>query len=533
MLPGKKYTPEDGLAIVRRRFWWLLVPMAAVAAGAAVYARVQPNLYRSQTRILVAKQRVPESYVRSTVTTRIEDRLNAISQQVLGRTNLQALIEEFNLYPDERRTGIMDEVVAMMRQRDIRVTPERGEAFVVAYIGSDPRTVMRVTDRLGTLFINESLRDRQIQADGTNDFLEQQLRDAKDRLIAHEKRMQAYKERNAGQMPTQVDTNMRTVAAMQAQAQSLLDQMSREQERRVQIEREISELEMQLTEAPTPTPVNAPPPDPATIAAAPLVDQLVAAQRDLAALELKGLRPGHPDHQRKMKLIRDLEAKVDAAMLQAPASTVSSTPLPPPGPRPSAAELSRRRRIAQLRDDLKSIDRRVGENQQKEQQLREAAAEYQRRADAGPERESEYVELTRDYGMLQQLYYQLLQNREQARIAANLVTGEIGERFKMLDPATLPMRPFSPDRQQIALFGLLGGLALGIGCVVVLEYRDRSLKTDEEVSTVLSLPVLAVVPFMRSRRDQRLIRSRRVVVHAALAASVLGCFAVLAITFLS
>jgi polysaccharide chain length determinant protein (PEP-CTERM system associated) len=532
MLPGKKYTPEDGLAILRRRLWWLLVPMAAVAAGAAVYARLQPNLFRSQARILMAKQRVPESYVRSTVTTRIEERLSAISQQVLTRANLEQIIEEFNLYPDERRTGIMEEIYLQMRQRDIRVTPDRAEAFTISYTGADPRTVMRVTERLGNLFINESIKDRQIQADGTNDFLESQLREAKDRLIEHEKKLQAYKERYAGQLPNQADGNMRSALSVQTQAQVILDQISRDQERRMQIEREISDLELQLMEPPPPATATAPPTDPATLAAAPLVDQLVAAQRDLAAMELKGRRAGHPDHQRQMKLIRDLEAKIDAAMLEAPVSTGSPTPVPS-GPRPSAAELARRRRIQELRDDIKTIDRRVADNQYKEQELRVAAAEYQRRAEAGPSRESEFVELTRDYGALQQLYNGLLQNREQARVAANLVTNEIGERFKMLDPPTLPIRPLSPDRQMIALIGLLGGLALGFCCVVLLEYRDLSLKTDEDVSTVLSLPVLAVVPFMRSRRDQRLARSRRVVVHAALAASVLGCFAVLALTLLS
>ena len=62
--------------------------------------RTLPNLYRSDTLILVVPQRVPESYVRSTVTTRIEDRLQSITQQILSRTRLERIIQDFNLYAE-------------------------------------------------------------------------------------------------------------------------------------------------------------------------------------------------------------------------------------------------------------------------------------------------------------------------------------------------------------------------------------------------------------------------------------------------
>ncbi len=82
MLPGKKYKPEDVLRILRKRIWFVLVPLALISALTAVIARQLPDRYRSDTLILVVPQRVPEAYVKSTVTTRIEDRLNSISQQI-------------------------------------------------------------------------------------------------------------------------------------------------------------------------------------------------------------------------------------------------------------------------------------------------------------------------------------------------------------------------------------------------------------------------------------------------------------------
>ncbi len=82
MLPGKKYKPEDLLRLAKKRMWLLLVPFAIVSAGTAAVARKLPDYYQSSTMILVEPQRVPESYVKATVTTRIEDRLGAIRAKI-------------------------------------------------------------------------------------------------------------------------------------------------------------------------------------------------------------------------------------------------------------------------------------------------------------------------------------------------------------------------------------------------------------------------------------------------------------------
>jgi uncharacterized protein involved in exopolysaccharide biosynthesis len=115
MIPGKAYTPEDILRAVIRRRWLILLPFVSVLAGAGYYANSLPNRFRSETLILVVPQRIPESYVRSTVTTRIEDRLRSINEQILSRSKLEPIIREFGLFVDERRKAPMEDVVARMR----------------------------------------------------------------------------------------------------------------------------------------------------------------------------------------------------------------------------------------------------------------------------------------------------------------------------------------------------------------------------------------------------------------------------------
>src|SRR6478609_7422371 len=174
MLPGKAYTPEDVLQIVVKRIWLLLVPLAVVSAIVAMVVHELPDKYRSETVVMVVPQRVPESYVKSTVTTRIEDRLQSLSQQIMSRTRLEKIIQEFNLYTPERKKYVMEDIVEQMR-RDINLQVVRGDAFRLTYQGDEPRTVMNVTARLASLFVDENLRDRATLANNTNQFLEQQL----------------------------------------------------------------------------------------------------------------------------------------------------------------------------------------------------------------------------------------------------------------------------------------------------------------------------------------------------------------------
>ena len=107
MIPGKQYTPEDLALILWRRKWWAILPAIVITAGVYAWVRTLPNLYRSDTLILVVPQRVPENYVKSTVTTRIEDRLQSIQQQILSRTRLERIIQDFNLYAEARKVAIM------------------------------------------------------------------------------------------------------------------------------------------------------------------------------------------------------------------------------------------------------------------------------------------------------------------------------------------------------------------------------------------------------------------------------------------
>jgi hypothetical protein len=202
VLPGKKFNVADVVGVAVRRGWMVLVPFALGLSTAPLISKSVPKLYRSETLIRVIPQRVPDSYVKSTVMEKMEERLPAITSVILSRSRLEKIVRDFNLYETKTRPASMEDLVARLR-RDIDVKAEGAESFRVNYVSDRARTAQDVTARLAALCIEENLRDRANLADETNAFLESQLSDAKVRLIEHEKKLEEYRRRFAGQLPTQ------------------------------------------------------------------------------------------------------------------------------------------------------------------------------------------------------------------------------------------------------------------------------------------------------------------------------------------
>jgi capsular polysaccharide biosynthesis protein len=185
-------------------------------------------------------------------------------------------------------------------------------------------------------------------------------------------------------------------------------------------------------------------------------------------------------------------------------------------------EAARPARMRDMRIELENIDRQMAEKQEQEAKLRVVIDQYQQQLAAVPTRESELLELTRDHATLLELYTSLLAKKENARMAMNMERRQIGEQFRIVDPARVPERPFSPNRQQLYAVGVLGGFAVGLGLVVLLTYRDHSLRSEADVVSVLSLPVIAMVPSMMSSTERHRARTNRWLSVGAAASAVIS-----------
>jgi polysaccharide chain length determinant protein (PEP-CTERM system associated) len=502
MLPGKKYTPEEYLWIIWKRKWFIVIPTVVATIGTFLYAQSLPNRYRTQTTVLVIPQRVPENFVQSTVTADISERLTIITQQILSRTRLERLIEEFNLYPEERKTKTMEDVVELMR-KDVNINSasarrrnQDASSFTVSYSGAQPRTVMLVTERIAQAFVNENMEDRGALADTTSQFLLSQLEDARRRLAEHEQKQEEFRRRNAGRLPSQLSANLQMMQSTQQQIQANAEAANRERDRLLALEKSIEET----ASIPPPAAKPAPAADVSTGTAA---QQLENARASLRNLELRWT-PDHPDIVRTKRVIADLEQKAEAEAL---ATRVDSSTDAVSGlPRTVADKLIGMRRDADLL--RASLENRKREDER----LRAQHVAYASRIATTPELESELTALMRDYDTVRQQYDVLLRRSEESKIAANLERRQIGEQFRVIDGARLPERPYSPDRVRMNMLGAAGGFGLGFAIVALLAYRDTTLKTDEDVIISLALPVLAVIPTMVTGAERRRSKRRRLVV---------------------
>jgi hypothetical protein len=116
--------------------------------------------------------------------------------------------------------------------------------------------------------------------------------------------------------------------------------------------------------------------------------------------------------------------------------------------------------------------------------------------------------------------------KEDSKLAANLERRQIGEQFKILDPARVPEKPFSPDRTRMNLLGALFGLGVGFALAALLEFNDTTLKTDEDIVQALALPVLAMVPLMVTPADVRTSKRWRVILATSSGALVIALLSV-------
>jgi polysaccharide chain length determinant protein (PEP-CTERM system associated) len=483
MIPGHKYTPQDVLDAVNRRKWLIICPVLVFGIAAFLITRSLPNLYKSETTILVVPQRVPESYIRSTVTNRIEDRLRSIREQVLSRSMLERIILDFNLYPEQRKHVPMEDVVARMRNEVDVDPPIKDDTFKISYVSGDPVTAQKVVSRLASMFIDGNVHDRQVLAEGTNEFLESQLDDARLRLIDREKKLEEYRRRYVGELPTQLQANLQVIQTTQMQLQSMSESLNRDRDRRLVLEKSLADMRADpATAAPTADPTDR------------TADPLDVARTELATLERR-LRSTHPDVIAAKRRVAQLEAERLTMPKPADASQTSETP--------KAADNIVVRRMRETQKDIDNLDRQIAAKEADMLRLRGTVAEYQRRVEAVPTRESEMAELTRDYETLQKLYQSLLAKKEESNIAANLEKQQVGEQFKVLDPARVPERPFSPKRLQLNAVAVGLGLGLGIAVAALLEYRDTSLRTEAQLLEAFKIPVLAVLPVMESIREKR------------------------------
>lgn len=552
-------TVSDYLAVLRRRRRLILIVGASLLAASVALAFIWPPVYRSTATILIEEQEIPPDLVRSAIATYVDQRIETIKQQVLSRSTLWRMVEQYKLYQGLRTRSSTEEVLERFTKdiaievMNVKVIDKRSQnptqatiAFTLAYDGENPEVAQKVANELTSLFLNENLKTRERHAQETTLFLKRESENLSRHIQELEEKLAKVKQRADGALPELVQLNM----AMMNQAQRELIDADRDlrslRERKTYLEGELATLKPH-------TPIisasgerlldvderlKALRAQYASLVASVKPDHpdMIKMKQELSSLEnetgtsdsrdelskrlmseramlddLRGrMHDAHPDVIRAQEVVASLERELHAALDRA-TSPVSIKPENP-------AYINIESQLASTTASLRALE--VARTE-----LKRRMAEYAKRLESTPATEPEYLDLIRDRENSVRKHQEISSRMMEAQVSAELEVQRKGERFSLINPPELPEKPSQPNRPAILLLGALFALFGGVGVGVAADNLDGKIHTREQLTrTMRSVPVLAV-PYLPSEREVAALARRRV----AISLSALGAVAVVAI----
>jgi polysaccharide biosynthesis transport protein len=497
--PQLSETIDRAMGIATRRRWWFMLAACSIAIGAALGSFLLPNRYKSEATILVQQQQIPERYVVPNSTIDLDQAIQAMTHDVLSRPRLLKIISDFNLYPEEKERLSPEQVVELMRS-DITIesleTENQGQkttnAFTISYVGSAPEIVQQVTDRLTSLFINEDLESQQQVDVTTTAFLQNQLDAAQNDLNAKEQRLRDFKMANLGELPEQQQGNLQILSGLQSELQNTNAALARANEQHAYLESLLAQYQ-NLTVATGSLSPTANTPNPIEAARAEL-NRLEAERTTLLAT----FSPEYPDVKTVNREIAETQALLTQLQKAKPsASSSTSSSASAPVPINDAA-------MAQLNSQLKGNQLEISNDTSEIKQLQQQIDTYQHRLNLTPVREQQLTDILRDYDLAKKNYDDLYAKKTQSALATDLQQDQQGQQFRLIEPPNLPSKPFTPNRLKIALGGLAGGIALGVGLVLLIETKDSSLHSEKDLRARFAVHLTMGTPYVSSRREKRI-----------------------------
>jgi polysaccharide chain length determinant protein (PEP-CTERM system associated) len=489
------------LDVWQRRKWIALVVFSAVFSGIASLALSLPDIYRATTTVMVERQQVSEAFVRPTVTSELETRIQTIHKQVMSRERLSEVITRLDLYPELKGHAPIDAIVERMR-RDVDfsltgVDQSSGRAatiaFTLSYTGRDPVTVAEVANTLTRYHVEENTKSRERQAVRTTEFLRAQLSDIKRALDSQQQRVGQFKQQHNGELAEQVETNLAALDRFNNQLRLNGEYQIRAMERRERLEHDLATA---ATAAKAPP---APAADTPASQLAKLKDQLIELRRKYS--------DQYPDVVHLRQEIASFEQVVHAAGESQPAPAAENS-TPTEAPAAKAGDQA-----------LREVESQLQTLKAEEVMLRQVISGYESRVENAPKRQEEFQQLTRDSDSSKEQYETLLKRYEEAQLTENLEQGQNVEQFRVLDSAIPSARPAAPNRMWLVGMGLFGALALALGAVVGAEKLDTTFHSVEDLRAFARIPAVAVIRRIPTPSEARHRRIRRTLVAASVAAA--------------
>ncbi len=468
------FSPLDYLSVVRRRRWWLITPIVLSVAVGWLLVRFLPKEYRSTTTLGVTAPTLSPSIVGQPTTFDNQDRLRALSQQLKSEPILSRVVREAGLATGSqvpRAVSDLRSKIDMKVPDPVANTNEvrRLDTFVISVGDSEPERAQLIANRLGSVFVEENSKIRTEHAEDTTAFISMQVAASQERINDLESRLRKAKEAYMGQLPEQTSANLATVSGLRQQLVSDTTQMRGERDRLTIIERQIEAIDKNTVDEPVGGRGES--------ALSPEA-RVVSLERELATARAM-YTDKHPEIQRLQDELASAKKEALAAQQQPAADRMARVQR-----NPAYLQLVGDREVARGR--IRDLERDAADTQA-------AIARYQARVEAAPMVEQQLATIERDLNLEKQQYSELTSRQRAAAIAANVERNRSGERFDVLETATLPTEPVKPIPLRVWLGSILGGIVLGAGLTLLREYFDSAVHDERELRDDFELPILGSI----------------------------------------
>jgi len=490
-------TQEDLIRIPLKRKWWILLSVALCVPLAYGAWEAFPKTYKSTVVVTIDSPKVAKDYVKGLSGTEPRGGDDMAMQQVmLALTNksvLLPIIERMKPYP----VGVdatAESLINRLRKNIVLSKPKDGIGILISYVHSDPLIAQGVLALLPVTLQEDNAKRREGLIETTTEFLSSELERVKGELEEKEHAISEFKKAHTGELPGQLDANLRTLDRLQTDLTNSTESLNKLGERLTALEKAISEFsELGATEA---GPVegssrrvgNVRPVDPRNV-------RLEGLKQKLN--ELLGIyKETYPDVVHLREEIRRMESESE--------SEPQSVQTDQPGADVPATEGTERVRKAvrkpvdpflkELKMEHDEVRRAMAFLREKQANAVRQIKDLEAHVARTPAAEQGLAVLVRDYENLQKGYQSLLDKRTNARILENYETRQFGERYRIIEPANVPSFPEPPTLLHFLLGGFGLGCALGLGGAIGLELLKPGFRRPEEVESFLGLPVIASIP---------------------------------------
>ena len=503
MSENRELTMDDYLAMLRRRLKVILIPTLIAPIAGFMVSYAFSAKYTSQSTVLVEGQKVPDNYVMPVITADFTQRVQTLSQEVKGTSILRPVLhslglvkleDEDKLIEDVRNNMQVDPVITSMsaaaaggglsgaKKKKPSVTDEPVPGFTVNYSDSNAFRAQKICNALTDLILTENLKERGDIAQSTTDFLGRQLEDAKRTVDDQDAKLAAFKKQYMGQLPTDVDNNMRMLMSLNSQLDASTQTLSRAQQDKAYTESMLAQQMAAWKTSQSST-------NPQT-----LEQGLTQLQGQLLQLQAR-YTDDHPDVIKTKADIAEIEKKLKEVKAAADADSSATDSS-------DKASASEPPEIRQLRLQIHQYQSVIEQATVDQKRLQSQINVYQSRTAMSPGVEEQYKLLTRDNDNAQAFYKDLLAKKDSAQLGTSMEDQREGEQMNILVPASLPDDPSFPNRPLLAAGGLGAGLGLGLLIAIILEFSDRSIRTEKDAAAIMDLPLLISVPWLGQDEDK-------------------------------